>query len=78
MEAEEPNLQWNRFTNELFSLCRKLGVKTVVTLGSMYDNVLHSDRIISGIVSHEDVFLMLNQKGVIPIVNEAKEILSSV
>ena len=78
MEAEEPNLQWNRFTNELFSLCRKLGVKTVVTLGSMYDNVLHSDRIISGIVSPEDVFLMLNQKGVIPIVNEAKEILSSV
>ena len=78
MEAEEPNLQWNRFTNELFSLCRKLGVKTVVTLGSMYDHVLHSDRIISGIASHEDVFLMLKQKGVISIVNEAKEILSSV
>jgi len=67
LEVEEPNLQWNRFTNELFSLCRKLGIKTVVTLGSMYDNVLHSDRIISGIASHEDVLLMLKQKGVIPV-----------
>jgi proteasome assembly chaperone (PAC2) family protein len=67
LEADEPNLQWNRFAKELFSLCRKLGVKTVITLGSMYDNVLHSDRIISGIVSHEDALFRLKQKGVIPV-----------
>jgi proteasome assembly chaperone (PAC2) family protein len=67
LEADEPNLQWNRFAKELFLLCKKLGVKTVITLGSMYDNVLHSDRIISGIVSHEDVLFKLKQKGVIPV-----------
>jgi proteasome assembly chaperone (PAC2) family protein len=67
LEAEEPNLQWNRFTRELFSLCRKLGVTTIITLGSMYDNVLHSDRIISGIASHEDVLSRLKQKSVIPV-----------
>jgi proteasome assembly chaperone (PAC2) family protein len=67
LEADEPNLQWNRFAKELFSLCRKLGVKTVITLGSMYDNVLHSDRVISGIVSHEDALFKLKQKGVIPV-----------
>jgi proteasome assembly chaperone (PAC2) family protein len=67
LEADEPNLQWNRFAKELFSLCRKLGVNTVITLGSMYDNVLHSDRIISGIASHEDALFRLKQKGVIPV-----------
>jgi len=67
LETDEPNLQWNRFAKELFSLCQKLGVKTVVTLGSMYDNVLHSDRIISGIASHEDDLSRLKQKGVIPV-----------
>jgi len=67
LEADEPNLQWNRFAKELFSLCRKLGVKTVITIGSMYDNVLHSDRIISGIASHEDALSRLKQKGVIPV-----------
>ncbi len=67
LEADEPNLQWNRFTEELFSICRKLGVKTVITLGSMYDNVLHSDRIISGIASSVDILSRLKQKGVIPV-----------
>ncbi len=67
LEADEPNLQWNRFARELFSLCRELGIKTVISLGSMYDNVLHSDRIISGIASHEDALSRLKQKGVIPV-----------
>ncbi|MEJ2656348.1 MAG: PAC2 family protein [Desulfobacterales bacterium] len=67
LEADEPNLQWNLFAKELFSLCRKLGIKTVISLGSMYDNVLHSDRIISGIASHKDVLSMLKQKGVVPV-----------
>jgi len=67
LEVDEPNLQWNLFAKELFSLCQKLGVKTVISLGSMYDNVLHSDRIISGIASHEDALFRLKQKGVIPV-----------
>ncbi|MDY6972329.1 MAG: PAC2 family protein [Thermodesulfobacteriota bacterium] len=67
LNANEPNLRWFRFVGELFSLCEKLGVKTIITLGSMYDNVLHSDRIISGIASNEGLLAKLKEKGVIPV-----------
>ncbi len=67
LRANEPTLRWFRFVDDMLSLCVKLGVKTVITLGSMYDNVLHTDRIISGIASKETVFSKLKQKNVIPI-----------
>lgn len=67
LKCNEPNLRWLHFVEELFSLCEKLGVRTVVTLGGMYDNVLHTDRIISGIASSEELFSKLKQKDVIPI-----------
>jgi len=67
LKAIEPNLRWINFAEELLSLCEKLNVKTIITLGSMYDNVLHSDRIISGIASNQDLFSRLRQKNVIPI-----------
>jgi proteasome assembly chaperone (PAC2) family protein len=51
LKANEPNLQWFKFVDQLFALCGKLGVPTIITLGSMYDNVLHTDRIISGVAS---------------------------
>jgi proteasome assembly chaperone (PAC2) family protein len=53
LEGDEPNLRWFQFMDELFSLGRKLGIQTLITLGSMYDNVLHTDRVISGIASTE-------------------------
>lgn len=67
LEADEPNLRWFHFVDELFSLCGNLGVETIITLGSMYDNVLHTDRIISGIASNKDYFSKLRQKDVIPV-----------
>ena len=67
LKASEPNLRWINFTDELFSLCKKLDISTIITLGSMYDNVLHTDRIISGITSKEDVLSKLKQLDVIPI-----------
>jgi proteasome assembly chaperone (PAC2) family protein len=67
LEADEPNLRWFHFVDELFSLCDKLGVETIITLGSMYDNVLHTDRIISGIASDENNFSKLRQKDIIPV-----------
>jgi proteasome assembly chaperone (PAC2) family protein len=67
LKASEPNLRWTHFSEELLSLCERLGVNTIITLGSMYDNVLHSDRIISGIASTQDLFARLRQKNVIPI-----------
>lgn len=64
LKADEPVLHWYQFTDELYSMCRKLGGQTAITLGSMYDNVLHSDRVISGMASGEDFFSKLKNQSV--------------
>ena len=64
LKADEPNLRWFHFANELFALCELLEVKTTFTLGSMYDNVLHSDRIVSGIATSEGLTALLKEKNV--------------
>ncbi|RLC31004.1 MAG: hypothetical protein DRH37_04035 [Deltaproteobacteria bacterium] len=67
LKASEPQLQWFKFVDEVLSLCETMGVRMIINVGSMYDNVLHSDRIISAIVSGEDLFSMLEQRNVLPI-----------
>ena len=64
LKAEEPNLRWQYFAEEVFSLCERLGVEYVITLGGMIDNVLHSDRIVSGFGSSEALLEKLRQKNV--------------
>lgn len=64
LKADEPALHWYRFTDELYSMCRKLGAQTAITLGSLYDNVLHSDRVISGMASSEEIFPRLKNQNV--------------
>jgi proteasome assembly chaperone (PAC2) family protein len=51
LKANEPNLQWNKFVDLIISICQDLGVRSLISIGSMYDNVLHTDRIVSGIAS---------------------------
>lgn len=63
LKADEPNLRWFGFVEELFDLCSQLHVETMITLGSMYDHVLHTDRIISAVASNADLSSMLKQKG---------------
>ncbi len=67
LKANEPSLRWMQFADDLFSFCRKLEIRTIITLGSMYDNVLHSDRIISVIASNNEHSMVLKEKNVIPI-----------
>jgi proteasome assembly chaperone (PAC2) family protein len=64
LKANEPNLRWFKFVNSLFSICQKLQVRVIITLGSMYDNVLHSDRIVSGVASSPSRLSELKQKGI--------------
>jgi proteasome assembly chaperone (PAC2) family protein len=64
LSADEPNLCWSHFVDLLFSLCRKLDVGTVLTLGSMYDNVLHTDRTISGVASNRKMLSQLQKHNV--------------
>jgi proteasome assembly chaperone (PAC2) family protein len=67
LNADEPNLRWFHFVDQLISLCRKLGVRTIISLGSMYDNVLHTDRIISGVASTASGMSRLKRDGINPI-----------
>jgi proteasome assembly chaperone (PAC2) family protein len=62
LKADEPNLQWFKFTDLLLSTCRKLQVEMIITLGSMYDNVLHTDRIFSGIATSQKMMAELKQR----------------
>ena len=62
LKANEPSLRWFEFVDLLFSLCQKLQVRTIITLGSMYDNVLHTDRILSGVASSQEMLSDLKQK----------------
>lgn len=64
LKADEPSLKWYQFIDELFGLCRQLGVETIITLGSMYDNVLHTDRVISGIASTEELVAYLSERNI--------------
>lgn len=64
LNADEPNLRWFQFVDQLISICTKLDVHTIITLGSMYDNVLHTDRVISGVASTEGGLSQLKRQQV--------------
>lgn len=65
--ADEPSLNWYRFSNELVELAIRLGAPTVITLGSMFDHVLHTDRIISAATTSSDFSGIFKRHGVIDV-----------
>lgn len=67
LTADEPSLNWYRFSQELVDLAQHLGAPAVISLGSMFDNVLHTDRIISAATTGSDYEGILKRHGVIPI-----------
>ena len=67
LSASEPALNWLQFIDEFFQLCRRIKANTVITIGSMYDNVLHTDRMLSCVASHVPILLKLKQMNVIPM-----------
>ena len=62
LKASEPNLRWFHFIDSLLSLCQKTGVKTIISLGSMYDNVLHTDTVVSALASSEELLAKVEEK----------------
>ncbi|MFH2066419.1 MAG: PAC2 family protein [Pseudomonadota bacterium] len=64
LEADEPNLRWNFFREEILSFCDRLGIDMMITLGSMYDNVLHTDMVVSGIISDKNLIPKFAEKGI--------------
>lgn len=65
--ADEPSLNWYRFSRELVDLAHELGAPAVISLGSMMDNVLHTDRIVSALSTAGDFEGAFKRHGVIPI-----------
>jgi predicted ATP-grasp superfamily ATP-dependent carboligase len=63
-KATEPGLQWYRFADAVVSVCTATGVQTVISIGSMYDNVLHTDTVISAIASNTKLLHELSEKKV--------------
>lgn len=67
LKAHEPSLRWKYFGEQLLALSQDLQVRIIITLGSMYDNVLHSDTIVSGIASDQALSERLRDMDVLPI-----------
>ncbi|MBN2060581.1 MAG: PAC2 family protein [Deltaproteobacteria bacterium] len=67
IKATEPDLNWYQFTESIIHLCQKIGVKTIITLGSMFDNVSHTDSLISAIASSAHVLESVCDRKIIPI-----------
>ncbi|RJR32399.1 MAG: PAC2 family protein [Desulfobacteraceae bacterium] len=60
----EPSLRWLLFARIMLDLCQSAGVQKVFIIGSMYDNVLHTDSIISALASSPDLLKDLRIKKV--------------
>jgi proteasome assembly chaperone (PAC2) family protein len=64
LEAVEPDINWYTFASALLDLCRRINVQTLITIGSMYDNLLHTEQLISGVSNDPDLAARLRDSGV--------------
>jgi predicted ATP-grasp superfamily ATP-dependent carboligase len=56
LQGVEPSLQWRRFTGDVISAARELGVRMVITLGALLADVPHSRPVgVTGITSDESL-----------------------
>jgi predicted ATP-grasp superfamily ATP-dependent carboligase len=52
LEATEPSLRWRRYTENVMSIARELGVRKIITLGALLADVPHSRPVsITGLAS---------------------------
>jgi len=63
-KANEPHLRWFSFVAALLSLCSELGVNLIISLGGLQDSVVHTDAVISGFASSEQLIERLKQSQV--------------
>ena len=67
LKASEPNLCWQGFAQAVLDLCEKTGVTMMISLGSMYDNVLHTDTVLSAVASNNELLTRLKDRKVVPV-----------
>jgi len=59
--APEPHLQWYRFCSAVLSVCEQTQATTVIILGSMFDDVLHTYTNVSAFSSRRDLLSELEE-----------------
>jgi proteasome assembly chaperone (PAC2) family protein len=64
LKAQEPDFRWHTFVDILFDLCAQWNVFLIASIGGMYDDVLHTEAIISGIYSLRDWKDALLEQGI--------------
>ena len=62
LKGIEPSMRWFQYTDAILSLCRAIGIKIIISIGGMYDHVLHSDTMISVVASDEELLNGLKEK----------------
>jgi predicted ATP-grasp superfamily ATP-dependent carboligase len=67
LKADEPHLRWRRFADALFETAGALGADRFISLGSMVDTVLHTERLVSGLASTAALTEALQAQGIAPI-----------
>ena len=65
--GDEPSLNWHRFSSEVVDLAITLGATAVVTMGSLLDHVLHTDRIITAASTGIDLSGVFKRYAVGPV-----------
>jgi proteasome assembly chaperone (PAC2) family protein len=66
-KGDEPSIQWGRFVAEFFEVAERLEASRLITLGSMYDKVLHTERTLSALASDESHLRELQGVDIRPI-----------
>ena len=64
LKAQEPDYRWATFVQTLFHLCNQWGVSLIISLGGMYDDVLHTEAIVSGVYSFGEWKEVLIKNGI--------------
>lgn len=67
MLTEEPHLAWETFAEQVINIASITNVSEFISLGSMYDGVLHTDALVSGIASDATHLRALDAFNVRPI-----------
>jgi proteasome assembly chaperone (PAC2) family protein len=66
-KAVEPSARWYHFVENILSVCHKTGVNNIISLGSMYDNVLHTETVVSALASSKETLKKLKTRKVTSI-----------
>jgi proteasome assembly chaperone (PAC2) family protein len=63
-KGDEPQLRWYSFVDAMLSCCKHFHVPLIISLGGLQDNVAHTDVVISGLASNQDLLNRLEENNV--------------